>query len=493
MKKGYLAGIIIIAIISAAAVAVVRTGVWKRFYAQEEQEERRTRLVIPRENSGGEGSLTLTDEFFWEGVLDTNMAMGDEELVISVLNIDYGGGMEVQVVAYRSLAEYESPVYITSIMFDRETQSYKRMWVASTAAVQSGTVSLYTQDLIGDRNSCILVTGMNNRNEHTMTVFRRNPDTNSGEFYIKIAELEIDGSIVVQETGRTMAYQQGITRGQSFEIAAYGSDKSSENILDQVETIYAFNPGIGRYEEKRVTKIPGSQIEQRRLRELLSGRPGVFEEFIKDLWYYVSPEGTLDLQQYIYFDPVKREIIFFGDETQQIFTWQRSTPTRYGLYIISQNIFISTLRRFLDIELESLDSIRLRVSEDVHLKILVGASWDGSYRRASLRIANEREPVRPHVNAVYESSWGRLQFYNTGEYTINSGGTLKKGNYIFFTVNGQELLEMRTGDSADSRMTYRITAAGSGSGVLNLFRVRVGSSGIQDTHEVPVILNPVEQ
>jgi hypothetical protein len=325
-----------------------------------------------------------------------------------------------------------------------------------------------------------------------MTVFRRISYGNDQPFY-KIAELQIDGSIIIQETGRSLAYQQGITKGQSFNIATYGHDNLSNNILDQIETIYSFNENSGQYEQTNVSRIPGSQVEQRQLREILSGVPGVFENFINDLWYYVSPQGTVDTRQYIYFDPTGREIIFYGDEAQQVFYWHNSSYTRYGLYIRSQNISISTLLRFIDIELESLDSIKLRVIEDVQLKIAVNTSWDGSYRRAgAVALKEPATSLRPAVNAVYDSSLGRIQFSNTGEYTINSGNTVRKGRYVFYKVDNNELLELRSSEKTenDTRIIYRVEPTGSSS--LSLSRVRLGTAGIQDLFETVIILTPVE-
>jgi hypothetical protein len=333
---------------------------------------------------------------------------------------------------------------------------------------------------------------MNNSNEHTMTIFRRNLLLPRDRPFEKIAEIQIDGSIIIQETTRSLAYQQGIAAGHSFTIAAYGHDSSSDNILDQIETIYSFNAQSAQFERTNVSRIPGSQIEQRRLREILSGAPGVFENFINDLWYYVSPQGTLDLRQYLFFDPVGSEIVFYTDGTQQVFHWQNSIPTRYGLYIRSQNISISTLRRFIDIELESLDSIRLRISEDLRIRVDIGASWDGTYRRATTRraaqgAAGTAPVIRPAINAVFDSSWGRLQFFDTGEYFLND----KRGRYVFFKVDEQDVLEMRLleGPAGENRMIYRVETV---DGNLILSRIRLGTGGIQDMMETPITLTLVD-
>jgi hypothetical protein len=491
MKKAPLLFTIATVLICVLAIAVLATGYWKRFFYPKTQETQRTRIVTLRETGLVQDS-GAAEQAAWRESLNTNIVMEDGETVIAVLNIEVERGpAREQFVAYRRLAEADGPAYVSCIRYDERSGGYRRVWDSPTAASRPETVSLFTQDLVGDRNNCILVTGMNARSEHTLTVFRRDPRQPPDQAYSKIAELRIDGSIIIQEKERPLAYQQGVANGASFAIAAYGHDAESPNILDQLETAYIFNPASGQYERSAVTRIPGSQIEQRRLRELLGGVPGVFEAFINDLWYYVSPQGTLDSRQYLYFDPAGREIIFFGDELQQIFHWQNSSRTRYGLYIASQNISISTLRRFIDIELESLDSIRLRVFEDVQLKITVSASWDGSYRRAGTMARQEAGPsVKPAVDAVYDSSWGRLQFRSSGEYAVNSGGQVRKGRYVFFRVGEQELLELRPDQAGgpSDRMVYSVDSAGEAA--LSLSRVRLGAAGVQNLLEGQVTLTP---
>jgi len=480
-----------IGVLSFAVLFIIflATGVWKRLIYPGAGEDVRTRVVTPVEagaipGTGQAGQASLSEN------ISTKLPMKNGEIVIAVLNRESEEGLaEEQFALYRNSTDVEGIVHITFFSYDEASRSYKRTWDATTAAVRPETISFYSQDLIGDRNNCIVVTGMNAKNEQTMTVFRHTTSRRAQEVYKKIAELQIEGSIVVQETGRTIAYQQGITKGQSFNIASYGPDSTSNNILDQIETIYSFNASNELYEQTRVSRIPGSQVEQRRLRELLSGAPGVFENFINDLWYFVSPQGTVDAKQYIYFDP-GREIIFYVDEAQQVYQWQNSTPTRLGLHITSQNTSISTLRRRVDIELEAIDRIRLRVSDDVRLRIAVNESWDGSYRRASS--GGTKDPVTqisPAINALYDSSWGRLQFNSSGEYLINSSGAVRRGRYVFYKIDKNELLELRQeGSENGTRMVYRIEAVG---GSLILSRVRVGSSSIQDMLEPPITLTPV--
>jgi hypothetical protein len=492
MKKLYIG----VAAACILLIVILATGLWKKILYPNTEEEINTRIVVPREAASFQAAAAA-HQTEREEKLSTKIPLDNREAVIAVLNQESEEGVtEEQFVVYRYVHDAARPLYITCIGYEEQSKRYKRLWDAPTAATRSETISLFTQDLIGDRNNCIIVTGMNNQYEHTMTIFRRNNLAAREQPYRKIAELQIDGSIVIQEIARSTAYQQGITSGQSFNIAAYGHDGSSANIMDQVETIYSFNPSTNQYERSNVSRIPGNQIEQRRVREILSGAPGVFENFIQDLWYYVSPQGTIDTRQYIFFDPASREIIFFGDEAQQVFQWQNSMPTRYGLYIRSQNISITTLLRFIDIELESLDSIKLRVFEDVRMKIIVSTSWDGTYRRAgAVKTEKPKSSIKAPLNALYDSSLGKLRFFDTGAYSITpANAAAKNGRYVFYKVDENDLLELRPDDTeneaAEGRMVYKVEAIGNSALILS--RVRLGTTGIQSTMEPPIMLTPME-
>lgn len=464
----------------------------------------RPRIVIPREMQPGDAENPAED-LARENSMSAWADLEKGEAIVAILSGYFDGGpAEQQFIAYRNLLEMESPIYLTFIDYDETSRAYKRVWSAPTAATRPGTISIHTQDLLGDRSVCVLLYGMNASNEHTLTVFRMKETSASAppdEHFSKIAELRIDGTITVRETERASAYHNGQSRGASFNISAFGRDFDSSNILDQVETIYAYNDGGGLYEQRNTIRIPGSQVEQRRVRELL-GNPAVFEDFISGLWYHVTPEGAINKQQFIYFNPADKEIIFFGDETQQVFNWQNSTATRYGLYVSSQNISVTTLRRSIDIELESLDGIRVRVIEGVRLKIRVSAPWDGSYKKAGpLESGVEKLPASvAHIEARYDSSIGKMYFKESGSYEINSGTSLTEGKYAFFNVNGEEMLELRpNGASAAQREMFLITEDESEgekafpANTLTLFRARLGAGGVEKTNEEAVLLTLVSE
>jgi hypothetical protein len=446
-----------------------------------------TRVVIPQNTGLGGGSPELLDNQNLGEVSAAKVLFAENESVISIVTRDFDGdSREEQIIAYRNLQEIDTPVFITYVEPDEKTGTYERMWTAPTAATRPNSLILYIEDLVGDGGFCVLASGMNGAGEQTLTVFRKNGPAAGlvpEEVFSKIAEFIIEGSIAVQDMPRSREYQQGV-RGRSLAISTYGRDYESANMLDQIETAYTYNPVNGLYEQSRMTKIPGRQIEQRRVSELLNS-PGSFEAFIDGLWSHTTDDGR---DQYVYFNTANSEVVFYVNNTEEVFTWQESNPTRYGLHIIGRNISLSKLRCTINIELESLDSIRLRVFRDAYLRTGPGAVWDGSYRKVqTITTAAGETRTAPYVEGSYRDEDGEIVFSKDGSYELTGTASeiAQKGKYVFFNMGGEEFLEFRPSDpEGPARITFRIRRDRE---TLTLTRVRIGTRGIQEL-ELPVTL-----
>jgi hypothetical protein len=467
--------------------------------AEKPREIKQARVIERFEASSDEEIYDDTGaDVVYNDSISTKIPLENGEILADVLNENFDADIqEEQLLAYRNLAENDGHIYITYVDFDETENVYKRVWNAKTLVTRPGTLELYTLDMIGDRIPCVIVSGMNGSEEHTLTVFRWN-ELWSDAFlrkeeespFDKIIEIQIDGVITIQHVERTQAYQLGMSNGKDFSIVAYGRDADSPNILDQVEIMYTYNAGENKYEQNRLIRIPGRQVEEQRVREILSGGTKGFENFITGLWYFIGPDGAIDNHQYIHFDPHNKEVIFYTDETQQVFNWHNSGTTRYGLYISTQNISVQTLRRSLDIALESLESIRVKVFEDVRLRIGNDVSWDGSYRKATTIAVAPSTPVQAmpsYVNAVYNGIIGRIHFSADGTYELISGETVQKGRYSFYMLDMMDMLELR--QENNHRESYKVSYL---DGNLSLQHVRIGANGVQDLHEPAILLSEEE-
>jgi hypothetical protein len=498
--------ITIFSFLAAAAVISILLVLPQDFFKSEKKEFREARYIKPALQDDDYGALINEAELSAVKEMERGkVELEDGEIAAATLLEDFDkDGSEEQIIAYRNLMKENNPIYITYIDYKEDTKQYKRIWSAPTSATRPGTISLFTADLTGDRSACIVLTGMNGSGDHTMTIFKVTKTDSDNEIVItRIADIKIDGTISIIETERTQAYQLGLTNGASFDIRGRGRDASSLNEFDQVEITYSYNNALGRYVQSRAARIPGTQVEAARLSRLLNGNTPEFERFISGLWYRVSPDMSINNSQYIYFDTAGRELIFYDKNTQQVYKWLSSTSTRYGLYVSSQNISVATLRRVMDIELESIDSIRVKVFEDVRMKIGLSAPWDGSYRKSSsLKKVNDKlaAQVKPHIDAAYNSAQGSVEFSSSGRYRLTVSGQIQNGRYVFFTLNGSEYLEMAPEETANEaggtrsaqtrREVYRVDRPSDAG--FSLRRIRLGTGGAQEFHDEPVVFIPRE-
>ncbi|MCL2608737.1 MAG: pallilysin-related adhesin [Treponema sp.] len=339
------------------------------------------RVLVPALGaSGGSGGTVRHSDQSGSGYVLKGQ-IGQGELVVAVLDFDFSGnGIDDQVVAFQYGGT--GNVHIALFSYDPLRNGHARLWEAKTAATLGGTVSMHVLDILGDRSDAIVVTGMNGSGEQTLGIFRRNPEEGPERPFPLIADIRIDGTVSVQETPRSAAYNQGIAPASPFVILASGPDPESDNLLDRLDLTYTYDHNVGSFEETDRRHVAGAQIEQGRILRVLSGDAGVFEDFIGDLWYRVSEQGTVDSGQFVFFDPRKKEIVFFGDESRQVFMWQQSNTTRQGIFIATSNSTITTLRRNISVSLESMDSIRVSVNDIRRFRFDIAHNWNGTYRRA---------------------------------------------------------------------------------------------------------------
>jgi len=459
-------------------------------FSNQTSQNRQTRVITPQNNTFKTENLgeSVAERLAYEDVNLSKVAFSSDDQVIAVItqNLD-SDPQDEQVIAYKRNSDANLPIQLAYIDFDETTGIYKKVWEAAALATKPRTVRLLLKDLLGNRSNCIILEGLNDSGEQTLTAFLL---PSSGYDIRKIAELKVDGTIMIAETDRSQAYQLGIASGTAYTISTFGRDLESSNLLDQIEIKYAYNSESGVYERIGTARIAGSQLEQRQIRELLDGTAGKFEQFLNGLWYYTG--SAAPEKRYIYFDPVKREIIFYEDETQEIYRWYNSSPTRYGIYINSQNLSVTTLRRLIDISLESRDSIAVRIFEDVQLKIGITGHWDGVYQKVSQTAADRADAnsVTAWISARYEGANVSLLFESDGSFEKTSQGKLVRGNYSFFLQDGMELLELRYSETNGSvnREVYKVKRRQLSNGsipkqVMELTKIRLGVRGIENINE----------
>ncbi|MCA1950851.1 MAG: pallilysin-related adhesin, partial [Treponema sp.] len=202
---------------------------------------RQTKVITPQTNSYIADSApdSVAERMAYEDLNMSKIALASDEQIVSIItqNMD-GDPQDEQIIAYRKNTDLNGPIMVAYIDFDEATGLYKKAWERPTLATKARTVRLLLKDLIGDRSNCIILEGLNDSGEQTLTAFLIPA---SGYDIKKIAEMKVDGTIVITETDRSQAYAMGISSGAAFTISTFGRDVESTNLLDQIEIKYAYN------------------------------------------------------------------------------------------------------------------------------------------------------------------------------------------------------------------------------------------------------------
>jgi hypothetical protein len=375
---------------------------------------------------------------------------GDETFIQAVsadLNKD---GTPDQICAVKKISEPN--IFLVPAVQNPATGEYSRLAAIRTGITQTRTLLFYTSDIIGDRTNALVYSGMTSDNMQLLAVYLPVIEKDGKLSFTAVADLRTDGAITIQEVARTEAYNLGLTNGDSYPIYTYSSDPDSPQTLNQIERVYRWDRSLRRYEQVSESRIEGKKIESRLIRQLQGGDINSFEDFLSGLWYMPASSGTAGTK-YLFFNNAESEVIFHNGSTEEVFTREAGAPRRYGAYLTTRNRSISSIRRLIDIELTGIDEIRIKILEDVKLKIGVASEWDGIYRKMSSSTAMAKTDTQQSVDGIlkllasknteWRSADGQTLRTEGNAYTLNGLSGTESGSFAVITVKNAPVIQMK--------------------------------------------------
>ncbi|ULQ60598.1 pallilysin-related adhesin [Brucepastera parasyntrophica] len=463
MKK--LIGIILAAVLLAGVFVLVL--VTRNNNSGPDTEKQAARTIIPdADAASGEETSNLQEILTYDELqVKPLIVLEPDEIFVQALTVDLNKDETPdQICAVKKSTRPE--IYLVPGIQNPITGVYTRLESVPTAITQTRTFIFYSMDVIGDRNYAIVCSGLTDDIIQVLSVFR--PEIREGKTFLQsVAEIQSDGSITIQENSRSSAYNLGLTSGDSFPIISLNSDPAAPQSLDQIERTYRWNRISGRYELASEREIKGKKIESVLLIQLRNGNINAFEDFLDGLWYITSAAPD---SRYLFFDNAKNELVFYTGETEEIFARDSISPRRNGVYMVTHNETIASIRRLMDIELAGTDEIRMKVHEDVQLKIGVGSNWDGTYRKMQNTAAmpvNESTRLLSQVRQIIDVSqeeWisaaGQTIILSNNAYTLNRTTGSETGRCALLSVQGRPVFQFKP-DSANGKSTFYLVDAGS--------------------------------
>ncbi len=392
-----------------------------------------SRVVIP-------SSSQKSNEYEDDDGSNSFLTLSDEEFLISTVEADLNGdGFDDQISVLKTL---QNPHLLIVVgLYVPEKKAYVRSFSIQTEISQVRSFACTCIDVIGDHSNALIYQGGGDDGRFVLKMFR--PVLDSDTFSLNlIGEFSVEGTVFVQQSERSEAYQLSLSRGESFPVWVY---ENAQN--DQIQTLFDWSEAEQKYSEVRSIRVPGSSIASRALANIQDGTVGSFVKFLDGLWY--KNDGA-ENRRYIFFDYSNSEIIFQYEDAEEVYSWFDSIPRRGGIYFSSVNKSIENLQRRFDISLVSLDEIRVRIQDDVRMLIGEENLWDGSYKKVvSVPKKKNREGVSEFIEKlVAEEAWESADGVHVGftgsEYTAEGDGISDKGRYTQIDIFGRTFIQFRS-------------------------------------------------
>ncbi len=424
-------------------------------------------------------------------------------------NLDFDDEEE-QILVVRESDDPSGRVKVILADYSPFTKRWTRAWKGTTLVTKVKTVQVSVNDLIGDHNLNIICTGMNDANEQTMTVYWKAEglDGRHGDAFIPIFE-QAGAAVLIESTDRPDSYKLGQSNAESWPISVWKADTGSGNYLDQIREQWVWDFTEKAYVSRSTERIPGASIARKMAEAILDGNPETFKGFLDGTWYKESIDPLSPAALFITFQSRDETLLFSGDGLTEVYGWENSNPTRYGLYVASRNQAVRNLRRLMDIELAEADAINVRVFQDYRIKADISGRWDGRYRRLGRELAKSfrRAPAMAGASALTLSgSFGAddgstIAFEGSG-YRLSTRAGEERGTFALFELGSRNILELRPlpdgtldarGAPTVARRTYiasideRRAKDGKAAGQLTLQEASIGILGAEPSQAQPLV------
>ncbi len=396
------------------------------------------------------------------------LANGETLIGTSEFDVD-GDSFEDQV----NIVKTASSPFITLVvaLYNPKTQDYKRSYYVTTNISQVKTFVCTGIDVVGNHKKSLVYQGVNDDGKISLVILQGRK-SKAGDFEMDVlGSFEADGTVFIQQSERSEAYEVNNADGESFPVWVYSSDsqndKSASSSLDQIQTMYTWNASGNKFVESRSIRVAGSRIAARQLAKIQDGTVETFSKFLDGLWY--KTENTENEIRYIYFDYENSEIVFEHGGSEEVYSWTNSNLRRNGIYFSSVNKTIESLQRRFDISLVNFDEIRIKLQDDVRMLISESTRWDGNYKKYTAKSGSEAKAKAEDSEAslagsktennekqaisklLKQSDWilndDTVLKFSGADYTASKKdepASAKKGRFTEINISGKTLLQFRS-------------------------------------------------
>ena len=377
----------------AAAVLGAVFFITRRVVVSGEKSLTRAKIVTPKSSSSSGSETDSHSSGVESEKYETFVPLYSGETLISTLTIDINNdGYDDEVIIVRK--SNSQNLWIVAAPIDPESGFYERLEPIKTEFTRTRTFSYSGMDVTGEHKNALIYQGLADDGNYIMKIYLCTTERGSSKLE-NIGDFSCDGTVFIQQTERSESYALAMSKGESFSVWVYKSDKpEGENAEDaakagntvgqnQIQQEYKWNPASQKYELSREIKVTAGRLAATELSRIQDGTVETFASFLDGLWYKTSnTDGNI---RYLYFNFDNNEIVQLYRDTQEVYEWEDSKLRHNGIYLTAVNADIMNLHRRFDIALVNTDEIKITLRDDINLVISENTLWDGNYKKMSLQ------------------------------------------------------------------------------------------------------------
>lgn len=433
---------------------------------EEEKEQRNSYLREPKnielgsnEDSRGVSSSSSSDKYTPDKKQVPRIRVSPEEQIIQILevNLDLDRNDE-QILAVKNTQEGESSIRLLVADYDSIRDKYIKAWETETSANSRRSFNVSVIDVTGDHSLEILCNGMTVNGHQTMDIYRRTTSPKQlGVYYESILSLAVKGTIELKDEKRSQSYQKGLKSGVGFPVVTTTRDQDASRLGELTKTTHVWRSGSNRYRKVKTEKIPGQEIEDKRLRELFTGDKKQFKGFLDGPWLLTETGNTPSTRYLIHFGSQSGLVTLYSGSIQESYEWNNTYRfLAESLSISGENTIVPFMRIYLTVHVVDLSTVRITIydvnSHNGSRK--TNTTWSGTYQKVGssmqksfLRLENNENAVKdmPTLTGVYKNDAGTTFYFDPPRFRLEEEGKTIRGGFSTYRM-GADILELKVVD-----------------------------------------------
>ncbi len=390
------------------------------------------------------GEAVVFQEFSPQILIDRDYSIYE----IQNINIDSDESDE-QIIIAAPLNDGKAVFQLYVADFNQEKDEYIEIYKDDISFNNLNIVSIHSDDLTGDHTPEIIVTGIDNKDLQVYEIYKMIEDKDSKQMnFIKVFSQAVDGVFELNKAERGNDYKIDLLKGESHSLEV--QKKNPDNEKNLIIEKYKWNNSTAYYELSSSEKIKITSASNQELVKFYRGSSDDYLHFLSGPWFKIKDlngNPTHNMNEIFMMQIPSQTMTFYANDIQESFTWaDDKKPIKYR-NVLSFYDVRNNYRKFMyysiSIYIDSFDSIQV--------KIRGNQRWGGTYTQLTDNLQNvltdtSRENSiisEMEIKGLYKTNLNTELIFDSPQYTLKEEGVESRGIYTIFTLNDEQILEMK--------------------------------------------------